>query len=375
MSPAAKRSSSKPGTKRAPAQRSSAQRATAPRSSATAGGAGGRASGGRPAGGRSSGSRPASGPAPSSRGGPPRSAAAEKAIAGKVDRQRDRSAAGRRKADAGIPERGSGRSAGGKAERGAAKDRGIGGEQVEGRQAVRELLLAGRRRVKEVWVATRESDDPNFDDHVDDLAELADSVNVPVREVSRKKLLAEARTESPQGVLAKAAPLPEVELDELLARRDPHGRPPFLVAVDGVTDPGNLGALLRSAEGAGATGVLLPRHRAVHITPTVTKAAAGAVEYLPMAVVGGLPAAIVTLQRAGIWVVGLDMDGEPIHTADLPADAGICLVLGSEGQGLSRLVRERCDLVVSLPLRGNLASLNVAAAAAVACYEVTRRRP
>lgn len=252
----------------------------------------------------------------------------------------------------------------------SSKDKGLGGEQVEGRQAVRELLLADRRKVREVWVAVSDQDDPEA---VDDLAELAMSVGVPVRDVSRAKLFAEARTESPQGVLAKAHALPETELDQL-AKRPRKGPAPFLLAVDGVTDPGNLGALLRSAEGAGVTGVVLPRHRAVHVTPTVTKAAAGAIEHLPMTVVGGLPAAISRLQDLGVLVVGLDMGGET-SLFDLPiTDDPVMLVLGAEGKGLSRLVAQRCDVVASIPLAGQLASLNVAAAGVLACFEVARRR-
>ena len=157
-------------------------------------------------------------------------------------------------------------------------------------------------------------------------------------------------------------------------RRRP-GKPPFLVAVDGVTDPGNLGAIIRSCDGAGVDGVLLPRHRAVHVTPTVAKASAGAVEHVPMALVGGLPATLTRLRDAGIWVVGLDdaADRSLFDLGDLAAE-GICLVLGAEGAGLSRLVRERCDLIVSIPMRGRLGSLNVSAAAALATYEIARHR-
>ena len=144
--------------------------------------------------------------------------------------------------------------------------------------------------------------------------------------------------------------------------------------MDGVTDPGNLGALLRTAECSGVTGIVLPKHRAVHITPTVTKSAAGAVEYLPMALVGGLPNAINELRAAGVWVIGLDMGGDTDLFNLTVADEPVCLVMGAEGKGLSRLVRERCDAVVSIPLLGELASLNVSAAGALACYEVTRRR-
>jgi 23S rRNA (guanosine2251-2'-O)-methyltransferase len=174
-------------------------------------------------------------------------------------------------------------------------------------------------------------------------------------------------------VIAFAAPLPEAELDALIKRRP--GRAPFLVAVDGVTDPGNLGALLRCCDGAGVDGVVLPRHRAVHITPTAAKSAAGAVEHVPIAVVGGLPAALARMKDAGIWVIGLDdaSDRTLFEIGDLATDA-VCLVLGAEGAGLSRLVRERCDLIVSIPMRGRLSSLNVSAAAALATYEIARAR-
>ena len=245
----------------------------------------------------------------------------------------------------------------------------LGGYQVEGRQAVRELLIAGTRKVHEIWIAS-ELDDGGT---VGDIVELARSLRVPIQEVSRKRLDMEARSEAPQGVLAKAAALPEIEFDQFLKRVA--GTPPFLVAVDGVTDPGNLGAILRSAEGAGVTGVVLPRHRAVHITPTVAKAAAGAIEHVPMSVVAGIPNALARMKDAGIWIVGLDDGGDRnlFELGDL-AREGICLVLGAEGAGLSRLVRERCDLIVHIPMRGRLASLNVSAAAALAVYEVARHR-
>lgn len=248
----------------------------------------------------------------------------------------------------------------------------LGGEQVEGRQAVRELLIAGKRKVREVWVAT-DLVDGEPAEIVNDIVDIARSVRVQVQHVNRKRLDARARSEAPQGVIAFAAPLLEVDLAELIKRRP--GRAPFLVAVDGVTDPGNLGAILRCCDGAGVGGVVLPRHRAVHITPTVAKAAAGAVEHVPMALVGGLPAALARIKDAGIWVIGLDdgADRDLFHIEDL-ATEGVCLVLGAEGAGLSRLVRERCDLIVSIPMLGRLSSLNVSAAAALATYEIARHR-
>lgn len=266
--------------------------------------------------------------------------------------------------------RGAGRT-GRIAEPGARKvvEKSLGGEQVEGRQAVRELLVAGKRRVKEIWLAG----DLDQNDVVDDIIEIARSMRVQVTEVNRKRLESQARSEAPQGVIAFAAALEDVELDVLLRRRP--NDPPFLVALDGVTDPGNLGALLRCCDGAGVHGVVLPRHRAVHVTPTAAKAAAGAVEHVPMAMVGGLPAALARIKDAGIWVIGLDdaADRSLFEIDDL-AKEGICLVMGAEGAGLSRLVRERCDMIVSIPMKGRLSSLNVSAAAALAVYEVTRHR-
>jgi 23S rRNA (guanosine2251-2'-O)-methyltransferase len=145
--------------------------------------------------------------------------------------------------------------------------------------------------------------------------------------------------------------------------------------LDGITDPGNLGAILRTAECAGVTGVILPRHRSVHISPTVTKTAAGAIEHLPMAVVGGIPTALTRLKELGVFTVGLEAGAETqIFGLPIQADAPVALVLGAEGQGLGRLARERVDTLAAIPLRGNLNSLNVAMAGAVACFEIVRRR-
>ncbi len=258
-------------------------------------------------------------------------------------------------------------------ERNRPVDKPLGGEQIEGRQAVRELLLAGKRRVHEVWVSVELDAEGNQNEVIGDIIDIATTMRVTVTKVARRRLDEQARSEAPQGVLAFAAPLQETELTTLLVRKGT--KQPFLVAVDGVTDPGNLGALLRCCDGAGVQGVVLPRHRAVHVTPTVAKAAAGAVEHVPMAVVGGLPAALARIKEAGIWVVGLDdaADKTLFEIGDLAVE-GICLVLGAEGAGLSRLVRERCDMIVSIPMLGRLSSLNVSAAAALATFEVARHR-
>jgi 23S rRNA (guanosine2251-2'-O)-methyltransferase len=239
---------------------------------------------------------------------------------------------------------------------------------------VRELLLAGRRRVKEVVVAADVDDASGI---LADIATLAADLRVPLRRVGAGKLAALARSEAPQGVVARAAPLEEADLDDLTISSTgtvpSTDSVPFLIALDGVTDPGNLGAVLRTAECAGATGVVLPRHRAAHITPTVAKAAAGAVEHLPIALVSGLPTALSRLRDLGVWSIGLDMGGEPIDRLTL-AEEPVVLVLGAEGRGLSRLVRQRCDVVAAIPLKGRIGSLNVAAAAAIACWEIAKRR-
>lgn len=246
---------------------------------------------------------------------------------------------------------------------------GLGGEQVEGRQAVRELLLADRRQTREIWMAA----DLDRAPVLDEIRELAAEARVVIKEVGRNKLEAAARTDAPQGVVAFARPLPTAALEDLL-RPGMGGAPPFLLLSDGITDPGNLGALLRSAECAGVTGVVLPQHRAVHITPSVTKAAAGSIEHIPMAMVGGMPTAIRTLQEQGVWVVGLDERADR-SLWDLDVGGGpVALVLGAEGPGLSRLVRERCDQLVAIPMRGRVSSLNVATAGALACFEVARAR-
>ena len=244
----------------------------------------------------------------------------------------------------------------------------LGGEQVEGVRAVRELLVAGRRKVREVLVSTDRDESPVLED----IRLLASELHVPVQEVGRSKLAAVARTTAHQGVVARAAPLEDLDLDELVA--DEGSGHPFLLACDGLTDPGNLGALLRTAECAGVTGVVLPRHRAAHVTPAVTKAAAGAIEHLRFALVGGLPAALARATEAGVLVIGLDMDGETsVH--DLPpVDRPVMVVVGAEGRGLGRLTRARCEVVANVPMAGAVESLNVSVAGALALYEIVRQR-
>lgn len=238
---------------------------------------------------------------------------------------------------------------------------------------MRELLVAGKRAVDEIFM-TEGSDPSPILGEIDNLARQR---HVPVRIVSERKLESLQRTESPQGVVAFAKPLVARRLEDLLPASGGGGRKrgggtdslPFLVLLDGVTDPHNLGAILRAAECAGASGVLLPRHRAAHVTAAVTKAAAGAVEYLPIGLVPGVPSALQSLAAEGVRSVGLDERGEvSIFEMDLSAEP-VALVLGAEGRGLSPLTRRRCDVLARIPLHGSIASLNVATAAAIACYQ------
>lgn len=238
----------------------------------------------------------------------------------------------------------------------------LGGEQVEGRRAVLELLRAGKRRPRAIYLSRTVTAD-------DIVKEVVDRAGGLVRSVAPERIEQMARTDVHQGVIAMAPPLRPVDLDEMLTVDRA-----FLVAVDGVTDPRNLGAIMRSAETAGATGLVMPRHRSANVTPVVAKAAAGAIEYLPIALVGGIPAAIDRASRAGCWSVGLDEGGDrSLFDLDL-ADQPIVLVLGSEGKGLARLTRDRCDVLVKIPMQGHIDSLNVSAAATLACHEVARRR-
>lgn len=248
--------------------------------------------------------------------------------------------------------------------------------------------------MSEVWLI--EGSDPS--PILGEIDNLARKAHVPVRMVSPRKLESVQRTETPQGVVAFAEPLESHDLTELVLGAEPaaagdggqetseegDSRPPsatsaskrvgFLVVVDGVTDPHNLGAILRSAECAGATGAVLPRHRAVHVTAAVTKAAAGAVEHLPIALVGGIPSALQQLEDLGVRTIGLDERGESsVFDLDI-GDEPIALVLGAEGRGLSPLSRRRCAVLASIPLHGEIPSLNVSTAAAVACFEVARAR-
>ncbi|GHU61581.1 hypothetical protein AGMMS49983_01540 [Clostridia bacterium] len=200
---------------------------------------------------------------------------------------------------------------------------------------------------------------------------MAKKARIPVQAVPRFVLDKETGGAAHQGVAAIIADYVYSSLDAILAEAEARGEAPFVVVLDGIEDPHNLGAIIRSAEGAGVHGVIIPKQRAASVNGTVMKTSAGAAAYMKVAKVGGVKAALDELKEKGLWIYGLDMDGQSYRGQDF--GGGVCLVIGAEGNGLSRLVRETCDFLVSIPMRGKMESLNVSAAAAVVLFEVAGR--
>jgi len=238
--------------------------------------------------------------------------------------------------------------------------------QIEGRHPVLEALRAGRPLRK--LVVARGSAARSLQRLVGE----ARRRGIPVQEVETAVVDRLARTRSPQGVIAYAAAHGVVGLEDLLGRAKSRGEAPFILLLDGVEDPGNLGAILRSADAVGGHGVVIPQRRAAGLTPAVAAASAGAIEHMPVAQVPNLSQAIERLKADGVWVIGADPGAQQI-LYDAALRPPIALVVGSEGRGLSRLVRERCDALVRIPMHGETASLNVSVAAALVLFEVRRQ--
>jgi 23S rRNA (guanosine2251-2'-O)-methyltransferase len=240
---------------------------------------------------------------------------------------------------------------------------------VVGVHPVRELLRAGQR-VDRILLDVGRDRTPV----VDDLVALARGAGVPVEEVERDRIDDLATGLVHQGVVALAPPFPEARLADVLADVRARGEVPLLIALDGITDPHNVGSIARTAEAVGAHGLIVPTRRAAGVTPTVEKAAAGALAHLPLVRVTNLVRALTDCQKAGCWVVGLDVSAEmDISDCNLLAEP-LVLVVGSEGGGLAHLSHVQCDALVRLAMRGRVASLNASVAAAVAMYEVLRHR-
>lgn len=240
---------------------------------------------------------------------------------------------------------------------------------VYGLNPVREVLRGGAGEVSELWLAEGGTRGAAFAE----LERLAREAGAKVRGAPRPKLDRLAGTDRHQGVVAVVADFRYSEVDEILEAAQASGRPALVVVLDGVEDPQNLGAIIRSAHALGAHGVVIPKDRAVGVTPVVVKTSAGAVERCPVARVTNVAQCLDRLKEAGVWSVALAADAEkPLGGMDLKGPTA--LVLGSEGEGLRPLVRRTCDLAAHIPMLGDIDSLSVAASAAVALYEVVRQR-
>ena len=238
---------------------------------------------------------------------------------------------------------------------------------VEGRNAVIEALRAGRALDK-IYIAKGETDKT-----LGHIASRAREAGIVVVEADRRKLDAMSATKAHQGVVAVAAVREYCSVEDILAAAEERGEPPFVILCDEISDPHNLGAILRSAECAGAHGVIIPKRRSAGLTGIVSKTSAGAVEHIPVARVANLPSAIRDLKERGLWIYGTAASA-PASLWETDFTGPCCIVVGSEGEGMGRLVTEQCDFLVSIPMRGKLDSLNASAAATVLMYEIVRQR-
>ena len=238
---------------------------------------------------------------------------------------------------------------------------------IEGRNAITEALKSGRA-INKVFLA-----DGDVDKALGRLAAQAKDAGAVVVRIDRRKLNEMSPTGAHQGIIASVAAHEYSSINDILAAAEAKGEAPLLVICDELSDPHTLGAILRSAECAGAHGVIIPKRRSVGLTAVVGKASAGAIEYMPVARVSNLSAAIRELKERGVWIYGTAAEGaSPLYRTDLTGPAAI--VIGNEGVGMSRIVAESCDFKVSIPMKGHISSLNASAAAAILLYEAVRQR-
>lgn len=236
---------------------------------------------------------------------------------------------------------------------------------IVGRNAVLEALRSGRA-LDSLWVAKGERGGS-----LGVISAMCRERGIPIKEMDLRKLSAVGGANH-QGVIAFAACKEYATLEEIWERAEESGEPPFFIVCDELEDAHNLGAILRSAEAAGCHGVIIPKRRSVGLTSTVYKTSAGAVEYMPVVRVSNITETLKLLKKRGVWVYGLDMDGQSWCQTDFTGS--VALVVGSEGRGISRLVKEHCDAIVSLPMRGKINSLNASVACGIMVYEVARQR-
>jgi len=246
-------------------------------------------------------------------------------------------------------------------------ENGLKNEIIEGRNAVIEALRAGRT-IDKIYIAAGDTDKT-----LGHIASKAKALGIVVVDADRRKLDFMSVTKAHQGVVAVCAVRDYASVDDILAAAGEKNEAPFVIVCDEVSDPHNMGAIIRSAECAGAHGIVIPKRRSAGLTAIVDKASAGAAEHALVARVPNIPAAIGELKEKGLWIYGTAADGSSdLWNTDFTGP--MALVIGSEGDGMGRLVRERCDFIVSIPMKGRVTSLNAAAAAAVTMYEVLRQR-
>lgn len=237
---------------------------------------------------------------------------------------------------------------------------------IEGRNPIIEALK-NNRPIEKIMVnkASKEGS-------IKKILAMAKENKVIIQEVDRHKLDDMSESHAHQGVIAITSDYRYYDLDEILEIPRQNGEDPFFIILDGITDPHNLGSIIRTADAVGAHAVIIPKRRSVQITPIVAKASAGAVEYLPVCKVTNIVNTIKTLKENGLWIAAVDMDGQTFYQQNLGGP--LVLVVGSEGEGISRLVKQNCDFTVSMPMSGNVTSLNASVAGGILLYEVYRQR-
>jgi len=237
---------------------------------------------------------------------------------------------------------------------------------IEGRNPVLEALKSGRE-IDKLFVQSGQ-----LEGSIKQIIAIARDKNILIKEVDKAKLDKMSKTKSHQGVIASAALYKYYEVDDILDIAKEKGEDPFIVILDEITDPQNLGSILRSCDAAGVHGVIIPKRRAASLTPIIGKISAGAVEYVPVAKVTNINQTMSYLKEKGLWIAGADASGETYYEKDLTGP--LALVVGSEGKGLGRIVKENCDFIVGIPMSGNISSLNAAVSCAVLIFEAKKQR-